>query len=64
MKAIISVQAETNEVTITLQELDWEAVERQSFYEGEGTVQRAGMGPSEDDPVAVSGKFTLRGIKC
>jgi hypothetical protein len=39
MKAIISVQAETNEVTITVQELDWEAVERQSFYEGEGTVQ-------------------------
>lgn len=39
MKAIISVHAETNEVTITLQELAWEAVERQSFYEGEGTVQ-------------------------
>lgn len=39
MKAIINVHAETNEVTITLQELDWEAVERQSFYEGEGTVQ-------------------------
>lgn len=39
MKAIISVCAETNEVTIRLQELDWEAVERQSFYEGELTVQ-------------------------
>lgn len=41
MKAIITVHAETNEVTITLQELDWAAVERQSFYEGEGTVQAA-----------------------
>ncbi len=41
MKAIINVHAETNEVTITLRELDWEAVERQSFYEGETTVQEA-----------------------
>lgn len=31
MKAIISICAETNEVTIRLQELDWEALERQSF---------------------------------
>lgn len=39
MKAIISVCAETNEVTIRLRELDWAAVERASFYEGELTVQ-------------------------
>ena len=39
MKAIISICAETNEVTIRLQELDWAAVERQSLYEGELTVQ-------------------------
>lgn len=39
MKAIINVCAATNEVTIRLSELDWEAVERQSFYEGELTVQ-------------------------
>ena len=39
MKATINVKPETNEVTITIQELDWEAVARQSFYEGEATVR-------------------------
>ena len=39
MKATINVKPETNEVTITIQELDWEAVARQSFYAGEATVR-------------------------
>ena len=39
MKATINVHAETNEVTITLQDVDWQAVESQRLYEGETTVR-------------------------
>ena len=39
MKATINIHAETNEVTITIHELDWDAVTRQSFYESETTVR-------------------------
>lgn len=40
MKASISANAETNELTITIQEADWKAVKHGSFYEGEAAVRR------------------------
>lgn len=39
MKASISVNAETNELTITIQEVDWKAVENGDFYKSETTVR-------------------------
>jgi hypothetical protein len=39
MKASISVNAETNELTITIKEVDWKAVERGDFYKSEMIVR-------------------------
>lgn len=39
MKAIISVEPVTNELKITIQELDWEEIQRQDFYQGETAVR-------------------------
>ena len=39
MKASISVTAETNELTITIQDVDWKAVEHRDFYKSEMIVR-------------------------
>ena len=39
MKASISVNAETNELTITIQDVDWKAVAHGDFYKSEMIVR-------------------------
>lgn len=39
MKASISVKAVTNEMTITIQEVNWEEIQRRGFYEGEAAIR-------------------------
>src|SRR5262245_13439209 len=39
MKASISVKAVTNEITITIQEVNWEEIQRRGFYEGEAAIR-------------------------